>query len=357
MALSPMMQHYLGMKEEYKDCILFYRLGDFYEMFFDDAVLVSRELELTLTGKDCGLEERAPMCGVPFHAAETYISRLVEKGYKVAIAEQVEDPKKAKGLVKREVIRIVTPGTITSDAVLGSDRNLYIACVSINAARLSNREDRRAPRAVYGLAFCDLSTGEFFATKLTAKAALNDELLKYEPAEVLLPDHAQDPETGLIHLPALRAAQVCLTYRPAHEYSETGTADILKRHFRVGSLEGLGIAAEAEIAQACGALLSYLHETQKNSLSHITNLRVYESTGCMLLDNAARRNLELTETIRDKRKRGSLLWVLDKTKTAMGARLLRGWIERPLLDPEEIIRRQDAIAELNADHITREEIT
>ena len=351
-----MMQHYLGMKEEYADCILFYRLGDFYEMFFDDAKLVSRELELTLTGKDCGLEERAPMCGVPFHAAETYIGRLVEKGYKVAIAEQVEDPKKAKGLVKREVIRIVTPGTITSDSALEGDRNLYIACVSANVSRAQGRAAANAQaRAVYGLAFCDLSTGDLFAASLRSKAQLSDELLKYDPAEILVPEQILG-DSELFDADTVLEAGKCLTGRAAHEYSEGTVTDVLKRHFHVGSLEGLGISSEPEIAAACGALLAYLYETQKNSLSHITNLRVYESSGCMLLDHAARRNLELTETLRDKKKRGSLLWVLDKTKTAMGARLLRSWIERPLVDRDAILERQDAVEELNADPVTREEL-
>ncbi len=336
-----MMQHYLETKQQYPDCILFYRLGDFYEMFFEDAELASRELELTLTGKDCGLEERAPMCGVPYHAVDTYLNRLVQKGYKVAIAEQMEDPKLAKGLVKREVIRVVTPGTILSGQVLDETRNNYIMSIVM----MENS---------FGIAVSDVTTGEFQVTEVETLRALQDEITKFTPAEILCNDAFCMSGLDFDDLKARMHTSV--TALEPRYFREDCYINALTEHFHVKNTDELGLADFPTGAVAAGALMQYLNETQMTSLAHLSELRTYRTGKYMILDTSTRRNLELLETLREKNKRGSLLWVLDKTKTAMGARLLRTWIEQPLLDREEILKRQDAIEALNSSYITREEL-
>ena len=336
-----MMQHYLQTKEEYKDCILFYRLGDFYEMFFDDAILVSKELELTLTGKSCGMEERAPMCGIPFHAAEGYLNRLVANGHKVAICEQVEDPKLAKGIVKREVIRVVTPGTNLDIQALDESKNNYIMCIVY-------MEDR------YGLSLADVSTGDFYLTELDSERKLLDEINKFSPAEIVCNESFY---MSGVDLDDMRHRLGITIYSLESWYFSDETAETtLKEHFHVNSLEGLGLKDYSYGTIAAGALLKYLYETQKNHLDHISTIHPYSTGKYMIIDSSTRRNLELTETLREKQKRGSLLWVLDKTKTAMGARLLRSYVEQPLIEKKEIEKRQDAIADINHHLITREEL-
>ena len=336
-----MMQHYLQTKEEYKDCILFYRLGDFYEMFFDDAILVSKELELTLTGKSCGMEERAPMCGIPFHAAEGYLNRLVANGHKVAICEQVEDPKLAKGIVKREVIRVVTPGTNLDIQALDESKNNYIMCIVY-------MEDR------YGLSLADVSTGDFYLTELDSERKLLDEINKFSPAEIVCNESFY---MSGVDLDDMRHRLGITIYSLESWYFSDETAETtLKEHFHVNSLEGLGLKDYSYGTIAAGALLKYLYETQKNHLDHISTIHPYSTVKYMIIDSSTRRNLELTETLREKQKRGSLLWVLDKTKTAMGARLLRSYVEQPLIEKKEIEKRQDAIADINHHLITREEL-
>ena len=336
-----MMTHYLETKKQYPDCILFYRLGDFYEMFFEDAKTVSRELELTLTGKDCGLEERAPMCGVPFHAVEGYLTRLVQKGYKVAIAEQMEDPKLAKGLVKREVIRVVTPGTITSSQALDETKNNYLMAVVYTGNN-------------YGIATVDITTGDFFVTEVTSERALLDEINKFTPSELVCNEALF--MSGLDMDELKERYHFAVTALENRFFSDDDCRKILKEHFHVMSLEGLGLGDYENGMIASGAVLQYLYETQKNDLSHLTKITPYTTGQFMMIDTSTRRNLELVDTLREKQKRGSLLWVLDKTKTAMGARLLRSFIEQPLIDKEEIERRQQAIEELNMNYISREEI-
>ena len=338
--LSPMMQHYLQTKEEYKDCILFYRLGDFYEMFFDDAILASKELEITLTGKDCGMEERAPMCGIPFHAADTYINQLVKKGYKVAIGEQVEDPKLAKGLVKREVIRIVTPGTNLSSESLEESKNNYLMCISYVGKN-------------YGISVTDLSTGVFKTCQIQQAEKVVDEINKFQPSEVLYQAGVEQVEE--IHAVCERL-QVSHTEAPDYYFNLETDEETLKRQFHINSIEGLGLKDSPACVASCGALMQYLHETQMSSLSHINHIETYSVDSFMILDSATRRNLELTETLRDKQKRGSLLWVLDKTKTAMGARKLREFVEQPLLYKDAIEKRLDAIEAINKELIVREEL-
>ncbi len=336
-----MMQKYLETKEQYKDCILFYRLGDFYEMFFDDAIKASKELELTLTGKSCGLEERAPMCGVPYHAVEGYLSKLVSRGYKVAICEQVEDPKLAKGLVKREVVRIVTPGTNINTQTLEENRNNYLMCVFYMAQRV-------------GVAVTDVSTGDFYVTEVEDVRKLMDEISRYAPSEIVL------NEACLlcgIDFEELKGRTHTAVFPLENWYFEEDTCRrTLQEHFHVNALQGLGLADFAFGTLAAGALMQYLYETQKNALAHITHVIPYVSGKYMLLDSSTRRNLELCETMREKQKRGSLLWVLDKTKTAMGARTLRSYIEQPLIDKAAIEDRLDAIEELNSCGIERDEI-
>ncbi len=337
--LSPMMQHYLDTKKEYADCILFYRLGDFYEMFFEDAKLVSKELELFLTSKDCGLEERAPMCGVPFHAADSYINKLVEKGYKVAIAEQVEDPKLAKGLVKREVIRIVTPGTNMNPDALAYDKNHYIVSLYYDGNS-------------YGLASCDITTGDFLATECRDLPQVYDELDKLSPAELVI--NRALSISGFNSDGSRNLSGIPITELPDIAYSEPGCTSLLTAQFKK---EGLYDLKERPLAlSASGGLLYYLSDTQKTSLAHITAVGIYDIGKYMVLDSFTRRNLELTETLRDKEKKGSLLYVLDRTKTAMGARELRLLIEQPLLIASDIIARSDAVSMLYDDIVLREEI-
>ena len=338
--LSPMMEQYVATKEKYKDCILFYRLGDFYEMFFDDAILASKELEITLTGKDCGMEERAPMCGIPFHAADTYINQLVKKGYKVAIGEQVEDPKLAKGLVKREVIRIVTPGTNLSSESLEESKNNYLMCISYVGKN-------------YGISVTDLSTGVFKTCQIQQAEKVVDEINKFQPSEVLYQAGVEQVE--VIHAVCERL-QVSHTEAPDYYFNLETDEETLKRQFHINSIEGLGLKDSPACVASCGALMQYLHETQMSSLSHINHIETYSVDSFMILDSATRRNLELTETLRDKQKRGSLLWVLDKTKTAMGARKLREFVEQPLLYKDAIEKRLDAIEAINKELIVREEL-
>lgn len=340
-SISPMMQHYVKTKEEYHDCILFYRLGDFYEMFFEDAEVVSRELELTLTGKDCGMTERAPMCGVPFHAAEVYINRLITKGYKVAICEQVEDPKQAKGIVKREVIRVVTPGTTLNTQALDETKNNYIMSV----VYLSNR---------FGIAIADVTTGAFLVTEVETARKLLDEIYKFSPAELLCNESFCMSGVDIEEL--RNRLHISLSALDNWYFDDDLCSRTLKEHFHVGTLEGLGLKDYNCAVIAAGALFTYLLETQKTSLTHMRAITPYITDKYMLIDSSTRRNLELTETMREKAKRGSLLWVLDKTKTAMGARMLRNFIEQPLIDAEEIEARLDAVEEINQHEMDREEL-
>ena len=341
MNMSPMMQEYCKTKEEYKDCILFYRLGDFYEMFFDDALLVSKELELTLTGKDCGLEERAPMCGIPFHAADTYINRLIERGHKVAICEQVEDPKKAKGLVKRAVIRVVTPGTTLDATSLDESKNNYLMSIVSIADR-------------FGCAIADITTGDCFLTEVPNSQKLVDEINKFSPAEIICNDSFF--MSGVDTDDLKERLGICIFSLDAWYFDDDTCRKELREHFHVTNLEGLGISDYDSGIIAAGALFLYLKETQKTALSQMTTIRPYTAERYMLIDSSSRRNLELVKTLREKQKRGSLLWVLDKTKTAMGARTLRSFVEQPLIDAEEINRRLEALEELNEKPMLRDEI-
>jgi len=338
---SPMMEHYLKTKEENPDCILFYRLGDFYEMFFEDAITVSRELELTLTGKQCGTEERAPMCGVPFHAADTYLTRLVKKGYKVAICEQVEDPKTAKGMVKREVVRIVTPGTNLDSASLDEERNNFLMCI----CALDHR---------FGVSFCDISTGEFLVTETEDETQLIEEIKKYSPSEIIC-----NEALFMSKLPILELREkdhIPVSSITSSYFGDDIAYKALLSHFKVSHLSALGLMDFPVGAIAAGAALSYLTDTQKNDLSQIRVLQVYTRGAYLMLDSATRRNLELCETMRDKEKRGSLLWVLDKTKTAMGARMLRQQIEAPMISRDKIEYRLDGVEEFLKNMIDREEL-
>lgn len=339
--LTPMMQQYMETKKQYKDCILFYRLGDFYEMFFDDALTASRELEITLTGKACGLEERAPMCGIPYHAVEGYLTKLVNKGYKVAICEQVEDPKLAKGLVKRDVTRIVTPGTNLNLQSLEESRNNFLMCIVYTPTKV-------------GISVADVTTGDYYLTEVEDLRKLNDEMMKYKPSEIicneafLVSGFDVEDLRGRLH--------VSVNALEPHLFDDDGCKKVLLRHFRVNTLKGLGVEEFPVGMLASGALLQYLYDTQKTDLAHFTHISPYLTSRYMLLDSSTRRNLELTETLREKQKRGSLLWVLDKTKTAMGARLLRSMLEQPLIDRAEMEKRLDAIEELNRDSVSRDEI-
>ena len=338
---TPMMIQYLETKEQYKDCILFYRLGDFYEMFFEDAITVSRELELTLTGKSCGQEERAPMCGIPYHAVDGYLNRLISKGYRVAICEQVEDPKAAKGLVKREVTRIVTPGTNLNTQAMDETRNNYLMGIAFLDG-------------FFGVSTVDVTTGDYYVTQVEELRQAMDEIIKFAPSELI---YNATLELSGIDLSDLKnRLNIALTPLADWYFDEEICEKELKQHFKVGTLDGLGLR-DFEIGTiAAGSVLRYLYETQKNSLSHITRLLTYLPGKYMVIDSSTRRNLELTETLREKQKRGSLLWVLDKTKTAMGARMLRSFIEQPLIKRQNIEERLDAIEELNRHVITREEM-
>ena len=339
--LSPMMQHYLQVKEEYPGCIIFYRLGDFYEMFFEDAKVVSKELELTLTGRACGLEERAPMCGVPFHAADTYLNRLVQKGYKVAICEQVEDPSTAKGIVKREVVRIATPGTNIDMQALDETKNNYIMCIVYSVEK-------------FGIAISDVTTGDFLVTEVDSERKLLDEINKFSPSEIICNDAFYMSGFDVDDLK--ERLHIAVTSLDSWYFGEDLAKETLLSHFKIHTLEGLGLADYDCGVMASGVLLKYLYETQKNSLSNILSIHPYSIGKYMIIDSSSRRNLELVETLREKQKRGSLLWVLDKTKTAMGARLLRSYVEQPLIDKKEILKRQEFISVLNKYEITREEL-
>ena len=339
--LTPMMKQYMETKAQYQDCILFYRLGDFYEMFFDDALTASRELEITLTGKNCGQEERAPMCGVPYHAVESYLNKLVSKGYKVAICEQVEDPKTAKGIVKRDVVRIVTPGTNLDTQALDETRNNYIMCIVYIADR-------------YGVSVSDITTGDYFVTEIPDSAKLMDEIYRFSPSEIICNEAFY--MSGM-DLDGMKDRLGITIYSLDSWYFDDDVCrQKLLEHFQVTSFAGLGLADYDCGIISAGALLQYLLETQKNSLSNLTHITPYAAGKYMMLDSSTRRNLELCETLREKQKRGSLLWVLDKTKTAMGARTLRKYVEQPLIDKNEIEKRLDAVAELKDSAISREEI-
>ena len=339
--LTPMMKQYMETKSQYQDCILFYRLGDFYEMFFEDALTASRELEITLTGKNCGQEEKAPMCGVPYHAVEGYLNRLVAKGYKVAICEQVEDPKTTKGIVKREVVRIVTPGTNLDTQALDETKNNYIMCIVYIADR-------------YGVSVADISTGDYFVTEIPHTAKLLDEIYRFSPSEIICNEAFY---MSGVDMDGMKDRLGITIYSLESWYFDDEVCrKKLLEHFEVSSFAGLGLADYDCGIISAGALLQYLLETQKNSLSNLTHITPYAAGKFMMIDSSTRRNLELCETLREKQKRGSLLWVLDKTKTAMGARTLRKYVEQPLIDKTEIIRRLDAVQELKEQAISREEI-
>lgn len=339
--LTPMMKQYMETKKQYQDCILFYRLGDFYEMFFEDALTASKELEITLTGKACGMEERAPMCGVPYHAVEGYLTKLVNKGYKVAICEQVEDPKLAKGIVKREVTRIVTPGTNLNVQSLDATKNNFLLCITYTPTTI-------------GLSVADVTTGDYYLTEVEDLRKLQDEIMKYNPSEIICNDSFLVSGFNLEDLKG--RLHISVNALDAHMFDDEGCKRVLLRHFKVNTLIGLGIEEFPVGMIAAGALLQYLYETQKTELAHFTHVYPYLTSKYMLLDSSTRRNLELTETMREKQKRGSLLWVLDKTRTAMGGRLLRSMLEQPLIDKDAIESRLDAIAELNGDSAGRDEI-
>ncbi len=339
--LTPMMQHYIDTKNEYKDCIIFYRLGDFYEMFYEDAKVVSRELEIALTAKSCGLEEKAPMCGVPYHSAEGYLTKLVKKGYKVAICEQVEDPKEAKGMVKREVVRIVTPGTNIDSNSLDETKNNYIMSI----VNMDNQ---------FGLSACDVTTGDFFVTEVDEKRSLIDEINKFSPSELVCNEAFLLCNDEIENIKYNFNTSVSALNN--HYYEEHSSTEVLKEHFKVENIGALGLKDFEVGSVSAGGLLSYLIETQKSSLKQLNNIKTYVCGNYMLLDASTRRNLELTETLRDKEKKGSLLWVLDKTRTAMGARTLRQMVEQPLVNPRDINNRLDVIEELCNDVYNREEI-
>ncbi len=339
--LTPMMQQYMETKKEYKDCILFYRLGDFYEMFFEDALTASKELEITLTGKSCGLEERAPMCGIPYHAVDVYLNKLVSKGYKVAICEQVEDPKLAKGIVKREVIRIVTPGTNLNIQALEDAKNNYLFCIAYFPGRI-------------GISVADVTTGDYYLTEVENIRKLQDEINKYAPSEII----SNEPffVSGYDIEDMKNRLGITVYSLNAHYFDEDTCRKCLMKHFHVNTLSGIGIEDFQVGLIAAGALLQYLYETQKTSLAHFTHLYPYLTSKYMLLDSSTRRNLELIETLREKQKKGSLLGVLDRTKTAMGGRLLRKYIEQPLIDKEKIEQRLDAVEMLCQKSVDRDEL-
>ena len=339
--LTPMMQQYLETKKEYQDCILLYRLGDFYEMFYEDALLASKELEITLTGKNCGQEERAPMCGVPHHALEGYLSKLVSKGYKVAICEQMEDPKTAKGIVKREVVRIVTPGTNLNLQTIEESRNNYLLCIVYFPGKT-------------GISVADVTTGDYYLTEVEDIRKLQDEIMKYEPSEIIC--NEQFLVSGYDIDDLKNRLGITVYSLQAHYFDEDNCRKTLMKHFHVNTLSGLGIEDFPTGLTAAGALMQYLYETQKTSLAHFTHLYPYLTSKYMLLDSSTRRNLELTETLREKQKKGSLLGVLDRTKTAMGGRLLRKYIEQPLIDRTKMERRLDVVESLSRNSVDRDEL-
>ena len=341
---TPMMMQYFKIKENYRDAILFYRLGDFYEMFFDDAKTASRELELVLTGRDCGQEERAPMCGVPFHAAETYIARLVAKGYKVAVCEQTEDPSQAKGIVTRDVIRIVTPATVTESIMLDESKNNYLACIYL--------KDDTA-----GLSFCDVSTGELFVSQVSGfgvQEKIINEMARFSPAELIANEAVAENKTLRTYIS--RKTDILATVKNEDAFSEYDCREIVEKHFSK-KLSELSLDDKENGVKALAGVLSYLFDTQKNSLANITEVKIYNEEKYLSLGAVTRRNLELTETEKRREKRGSLLWVLDKTKTAMGKRMLRSWVEQPLINISGIVSRHNAVEELYNFNQIRTEIT
>ena len=337
MAITPMMQQYLQIKEQNPDMLLFFRLGDFYELFFDDAELVSRELELTLTGKDCGLSQRAPMCGVPYHAVDTYVARLIEKGYKVAICEQMTDPAESKGLVERAITRIITPGTLIESTMLDERSANYILAL--------HRQKKQA-----GIAFCDVSTGEFYVYQIAdAEHRLTDELARIEPREILAVESDELTAYAQSH-------GILLTKADPAVFSAAASGKALCAHFNLRSVGELDMPDLKLGLCAAGALLDYLVKTQKNALNHIMSIRRYQTDRFMMLDMVARRSLELTSAMRGHGRRGTLLWLLDQTVTAMGSRLLKSWIEQPLINPEEISMRQDAVEYFVRDPFLRDAV-
>lgn len=337
--LTPMMQQYKAIKERYKDCILFFRLGDFYEMFFEDAEIASRELEIALTSRDCGLKERAPMCGVPYHAAHTYLARLISKGYKVAICEQMEDPALAKGLVKRDVTRVVTPGTIIDPTMLEDKKNNYLMCIYCR-------------QTYFGIAVVDITTGEFFTTQITWGSSMRkllDETARFKPSEIIANEELiKKPEYKSFFEDYLGIRASVL---PDQVFDPAYCEEKISSLFENDPLQDLELAR-----CATGALLDYIESTQKVDSTHIESIQAYKIEQYMMIDSASRRNLEITETMRDAKKKGSLLWVLDKTSTAMGGRMLRRWLEQPLMDVDEIQMRLDAVEELKAGFMVRNEL-
>lgn len=339
--VTPMMRQYLETKEGYNDCILFYRLGDFYEMFFQDAIIASRELELTLTGKDCGLEERAPMCGVPYHSANVYISKLLSRGYNVAVCEQVENPKEAKGLVRREVTRVVTPGTVSDSEMLDEKKNNYLAAVYLD-------DDGG------GLAFSDITTGELYSVQIESpdRNAVFNEIARYCPAEVIVNTYANETIGAAIKNRFESAVN------DFDEYFELENAkNMLLAHFSTDDLVDLGIDQKEHSIRAIGAMIAYFERTQKSSLKYINTVNTYEINQYMDIDLSSRRNLEITESMRDRTKKGSLLWVLDHTKTSMGARLLKQWLEKPLINTAQINKRLYSVRELVDNMVLRDDLT
>ena len=340
---SPMMQHYLEIKEQYKDCLVFYRLGDFYEMFFDDAITASKELEITLTGRECGQEEKAPMCGVPFHAAESYIAKLITKGYKVAICEQLEDPKYAKGMVKRDVVRVVTPGTVIEGNLLDEKKNNYIMSIFKTGI-------------YFGIAVCDVTTGEFLASEIKDTnnfPKLIDEIARFMPAEIIVNELLYNSTSEISKI--FERFSVYITNENEQEFKNS--IDILQKYNIIDDLnKKTEIGSESFAIPAINGLVAYLDQTQKIKLEHIKNIKIYKIQKYMSLDLNARRNLELTEKMRDKSKKGTLLWVLDKTSTSMGGRHLRRWLNDPLVDVFEINRRLKSVSELKEQLILRGDI-
>ena len=338
--MSPMMAQYLETKKEYPDCVLFFRIGDFYEMFFDDAKIGAEELDLVLTGKDCGLEERAPMCGIPYHAADNYIARLVRKGYKVAIGEQVEDPKLAKGIVKRSVIRVVTPGTLTENEALDDSRNNYLMCIAYICG-------------CFGISAIDVSTGDYYVTQVEELKELYDEINRFMPSEIICNAAflLSGADIGLL----TDRWNVTPTETPANYFDEERCLHLLEEHFHADTA-GLGLKDLFAGTIAAGAVLKYVYDTQFSTAEYITAIRPYSTSEYMVIDTATMRNLELLESMRDKDRKGTLLWVLDKTKTAMGSRYLRTIISQPLLKKAQIEERQDAVRDLNERFIDREEL-
>lgn len=339
--LTPMMQQYIDIKEDYKDCILFFRLGDFYEMFFEDAITASRELEITLTAKSCGLEEKAPMCGIPHHSAEGYINKLIENGYKVAIGEQIEDPKVAKGIVKRDVVRVVTPGTNMNLQSLESDKHNYLLALYQNIAN-------------YGIAYVDITTGDFSVTQVSGYEKVLDELAKIQPSEIICNETIRSNE--LLMESITNRFKCFISVKENFVFDFDRCKEHILDQLKIKAVEGLGFKEHVEAMIASGALIQYLIETQKSQLKHLTHINYYATEDYMLLDLSTRRNLELVETLREKERRGSLLWVLDKTKTAMGARLLRQYVEQPLIQIDEINQRLDGVEELHDNPMLREEL-